>query len=272
MGAVDQVRRLRGNIVPLGVHGVLLHIVHLDGTEGAQPDMQGHKADVHAFRAHLIEELRGKVQPRRRRRRRALVFCVHGLIAVSVLQLVGDVGRQGHLAQPVQHLLEDALELKSHQAVAALRDLQDLRLEAPVAKDGPGARPQLFARPHQALPDIRLQPFEQEDLHSRPGPLAGPQEPGRDHLGIIEDHGVPGLQIFQDIAEGAMGPLSCPPVQHQEPGRRAVLQGILRDQLLRQVKIVVRGAVPEGHLARSRVFFVSIHIKTKYSINTGFAR
>ena len=64
------------------------------------------------------------------------------------------IGRQRHLSEPVQDLLENPLKFKTHQAVAALHDLQDLSLQAPVAEYCPGAGPELFAWPHEALPDI----------------------------------------------------------------------------------------------------------------------
>ena len=37
------------------------------------------------------------------------MLCINGLVTVLVLQLMGDIGRQRHLAQLVQNLLKNTL-------------------------------------------------------------------------------------------------------------------------------------------------------------------
>jgi hypothetical protein len=62
------------------------------------------------------------------------------------------------------------------------------------------------------------------------------QKSGRDNFGVVEHQTVPRLQKLQNIPEPMMGHLSPGSVQDQEPGGRTILQGILGNQLLGQVK------------------------------------
>ena len=101
---VDQIRGRRRYIVPLRMHGVLFHIIHLYRAEGSQAHMERHKSDLHPLCPDLIEQFRGKVEACRGRCSGPLVLCVYGLVAVPVPELVSDIGRQGHLTETVEHL------------------------------------------------------------------------------------------------------------------------------------------------------------------------
>ena len=68
---------------------------------------------------HTVQKLRGEVQPRRGCRRRAVDLGVHRLVSLLILQLLLDIGRQGHFAETLQHLKEYPLIGEPHQAVAA---------------------------------------------------------------------------------------------------------------------------------------------------------
>ena len=54
LGTVDQLRRLSRHVVVLRVHFVLGHIFHLNRTEGTQPNMQCHIADIDAHGLNIL--------------------------------------------------------------------------------------------------------------------------------------------------------------------------------------------------------------------------
>ncbi len=167
------------------------------------------------------------------------MLCIDRLVAVPVLELVGDIGRQGHLPQPVQHLFEDSFVVESYQPIALLHGVQDFSLQQAVPEGQPGAGAAFLAGPHQRLPDIAASALQQQQLHMGSGALPLPKEPGRDDLGVVQHQAVPGPQELPNFPKSMMG--NCPGalVQHQEPGGGPLLQGILGYQLLGQLKIIV---------------------------------
>ena len=63
------------------------------------------------------------------------------------------------MPQLVQDLLEDPFELKMNDAVAALRDLQDLCFQEAFTKGKTVARTDTFARTYQDFPAVCLEGF-----------------------------------------------------------------------------------------------------------------
>ena len=72
------------------------------------------------------------------------------------------------------------------------------------------------------------------------GPFLDAQKPCRDHLGVVEDERISGPQVLRNVPEGPVLDLTGLPVHDEEPRRRPVSERILRDQLLGEVKIVIR--------------------------------
>ncbi len=203
---------------------VLLHIVGFDRPEGPETHMQRHVRDMDAHRLDFPEQFLRKMQPRRRRRRRSFIFRVDRVVARPVLKLVVDVGRQRHLPERVQHLLENALIVKLHQPVPLIDDIDDLAderslLRRPVraAEEDPGADPAFFARLHQRLPGIRALPGQEQDLHLSEAPLANAEKARRDHLGVVDHQGVAGLKVRGDVFEAVMPHLAGFAAQVQQP-------------------------------------------------------
>lgn len=106
------------------------------------------------------------MQPRGGRGGGSELLGIDGLVALVVLELGGDIGRQGHIAD----LFEDGIDVgplvvHPHEAVSPLDGGENLPDEQPAAKDEPRARPGLFPRLHHDLPDVLLLLVEQEELH-----------------------------------------------------------------------------------------------------------
>ena len=215
-------------------------ILHLDRTEGAQAYMQGHKSKVDPFFPDPVQQFIRKMEAGGRRRGGAAVSGVDRLVHLGIFQLMGDIGGQGHLAQPVQDFFKDPFVLETDQAVAVLNDLQDLGGQQAVPEGHPGAGAEFLAGPYQGLPYIPGPALQEQDFGVGPGPFLGAQEPGRNDPGIVQDQGIARIQIIYDIPEDLMLDLSGLSVHDQHPGQVSVLHGILGDQFLGQVEPVVR--------------------------------
>ena len=79
---------------------------------------------------------------------------IDGLIPLLVLELLLDVGGQGHFPKALQHLQENPLVLEADQTVSVRLLPDHLGGQGPVAKVHPGPGPQLPPRADQALPDM----------------------------------------------------------------------------------------------------------------------
>ena len=104
-----------------------------------------------------------EVQSRRGRRRRARLLAVHRLIAVGILQLFVDIGRQGHGARAGKDVLERPLIGEADDALARLGDGD--HFEGELVVDGelcPGAA--LPAGAHEHLPLVEVEALQKQHL------------------------------------------------------------------------------------------------------------
>ena len=203
--------------------------------------MQQNGNHVHPHVAHAGEQLRGKVQPCRRRGGAALLTRIDGLIARLVLELFMDIGRQGHLAQLVKYFLKHALVVESDPAAAVLNVADDLRAQEAAAKGAEGTRPKPPSRPDQRLPHVALQTLEQKQLHRHAGVLLLPQQARGDHLGFVDNQRVSGPEKLRQIVKMQMLYAMVGAIVHQKPAVVARFHRRLSDQLLRQFVVKVAG-------------------------------
>ena len=166
---------------------------------------------------------------------------VDGLVALPVLQLLLNVGGEGHFPQSVQHLQKNALVLEMHQPVAAGQLLGDLGGELPISEGDTGAGAQLLTGPHQTFPRVLTPVNEQQDLTGSAAGEPMTQQPGRENTGVIEDQTVAGPQIVRQIVEVAMHPCAGILIQHQQAGGIPPGDGGLGDKLLGEFKIKITG-------------------------------
>ena len=228
------------------MHVVLLDFVGFDRPERSEPHMQGNMSDVHAHLLNFLKQFFRKMKPRRRRRRRPLIFCVDRVVARFILQLVVDIGRQRHLTQGIQHLLEDALVGEPDKSVAFLQDIHDFPDEGrffsrPVraAEEDPAADAAFFTRLYQGFPGIRALTDEEQDLNLAETPLPYAVETRRNDLCIVDDQGVSRFKEGGDIPEASVRNLAGFPVQVHETRGGPVEKRILCDQLLRKIIIKI---------------------------------
>ena len=158
-GMVDFIRRFLGHLIKFCVHMVFQHVVDLDRTECAKSHMQRDIGNIHTHRFYLGKQLLCKMQSCRRRSCRAFKFCIYRLITVFVLKLMGNIGRQRHFTEGIQHLFPDPIIKKLHQAISIFLHIQNLCTQTSVAKDDLCTGAQLFAGLYEGFPDIVFHPL-----------------------------------------------------------------------------------------------------------------
>src|ERR1041385_4111523 len=110
-------------------------VLGLDGEKGAGTNMQRQPVQRDSPRVQGGKQLIGEMQARRRRGDRAFVVSKKRLVVGSVLLVIfasgSDVGRQRHVTERVDCLLEDrAVEIKAQQHFAAFAGLFDGGIES----------------------------------------------------------------------------------------------------------------------------------------------
>ena len=217
VGAIDLIRfRLLDDVV-LAVHVVFLDLVRLDRTEGAEADMQGDVGDLHALLLHGLEQLLGPVETGGRGRRRAVVLCIDGIVACLFLQLMMDVRWDRHLAEAVEHLLPDTLELETDDAVAIIDRVDDLALQQALAELDARTVPELLSRLDEALPVGRAQAAKKQYLDMCASTRLLAMQACRDDLRIVDDEAVTLMKIVDDVIKMTVIDLACEAVHHQKP-------------------------------------------------------
>ena len=157
-----------------------------------------------------------EMQSRRWRRHRALIRREHGLvvggIAIVGRALRGNVGRQRRRPEIGDGLIERRPVKRERQRDLALFALGlDLGVEmaeqadlALIAEANDVAGRELLRRLHQCLPARAVEPLDQRRLDLRLGLAADAAafELGGNHLGVVDDELVAGLQPLRQIGDG----------------------------------------------------------------------
>ena len=201
--------------------------------------MQRDVGDLHALLLHGLQQLLGPVETGGRGRRRAVVLCIDGIVACFFLQLMMDVWWDRHLAEAVEHLLPDTLELEADDTVSVIDGVDDLALQQALAELDARTVPKLLARLDETLPVGRAEATQKQYLDMCAGTGLLAMETCRNNLRVIDHEAVALMKIIDDIIKMTVVDLAGEAVHHQKPAVRALLERILRDQLLRQVIIKV---------------------------------
>ena len=180
IGLLDRQLRPRGDVIPLGVHDVIVEAVHHHRTERVEADSQLDRGDVDAPLAKLGEHLGGEVQTGGGSGRREWSVGVDGLVPLGVVDLFLDVGRKRCEANLVEYVEEWTLAAVKMDESASIAQVLP-HLDAQVAGGQLDARGKLLAGPCERLPDLVTTVFEQQYLRGAtrwsPHPNAGRQHP-----------------------------------------------------------------------------------------------
>ena len=199
--------------------------------------------DGDALFPDALQQRRSEMQAGCRRGGGAFRFRVDCLVALPVPELFVDVGRQGHLPQPVQQLLKDAFVEEAHPAAAGFfHVVQHLAAQQAVPEGADRAGFQPPARADQGFPVGGVLPPEQEHLHRDAGVLLDAQQARGDDPRLVDHQGVAGIQVFQDIVKSPVLNTVLQGTHHQQPAVVAGLDGGLGDELFRQFIVKIGGA------------------------------
>ena len=219
LGGLDPPPGGRAHLVALAVQAVPIEVVHGHRAEGVEPDVQGDPLDVEA-----LEQLGREVEPGRRRGGRARLARENRLIALRVVELLVDVGRQA-APRPRGSPSSAIRQRPSPERLEQLDRPQPL----------PGA--ELAGRTRERLPLPAAERLEQEHLHLAAGRLAQPQS--RRHDAGVVDHHQLAVQLLGELAEAALADLSARPLEDEQPRLVAAVERPLRDQLPRELVVQV---------------------------------
>ncbi len=231
-GVMDELCRFLADGVPLAVHLVVGDLVFLHGAEGAQTDVQRHFCDVDALGADGVHQLRREVEARRGGGSTAKFFGIDGLILALVFQLLGDIGRQRHLAELVQLFVERfGVIIEGDKLIAVLQRLVHDGRQAAVAEADLGAGLHPLAGLCKALPLVALHLTQEQQLTDRAGGLLNAHDTGRQDFGVVDHQQVARLKVFGQIAEDAVLDAVILLVQNHQPGSVTGAGRLLCDQL-----------------------------------------
>jgi hypothetical protein len=107
---VQGVRGFRADVADLGMHLVVVRIVRLHRQKRPRSYMQRHEVTFDAGGVQRSHQFRSEMQPRCRRGNSTFFPGVDGLIILAVAlifrALARNIGRQGNLADCVEHLVQ----------------------------------------------------------------------------------------------------------------------------------------------------------------------
>ncbi len=235
----DRIDHILADLQPLAMHEVIFDTLDPHRLKGAGAYMQGNESALDALFGDGREQRLIEMQPRGRRCHGAGAFGIYGLIALAVGGFVRpvDIGRQRHMAgslQQRQHFfgkaqLEQRIVTSQHLGFAATVD-QNRRA-------GLGR----FTRTHMGQYPMAIQYALDQYFQLAAGSLL-PEQPRRNHPGIVEHHQIARAQIFQQIAELTMGQLASGAVEHQQTAGTTLGEGMTGDKSVRQLEVKVGNA------------------------------
>ena len=200
--------------------------------------MQRYLGKADAFFSQCIHKLRCEMQACRGRSSASKLFRIYSLILGLVVQLLLDIGRQRHFPEGVQFFIQRrSIVKKFRMLVAVLHCITDDRRQCAVAEDDTRTRMQAFAGFGQAFPYVAFHLPQQKQFADRAGAFLVPNETRRQHLGIVDDQQVPGLQKAGKVTEYSMTELAAGAAEAQQARGISWFTWLLGDQFFGQVKI-----------------------------------
>lgn len=136
------------------MHMVIQNIIRFYRTESSKSDMKRYMRNLHTFCFDFFQKLRCKMQSCRRSSRRSGMLCIHGLVTILVLQLVGDVRRKRHLSKLIQNLFKNSFVFKMDQTVSFLYNLQNFPFQKTVSEADSCSGFHLLSWFYKCFPDI----------------------------------------------------------------------------------------------------------------------
>ena len=135
----------------------------------------------------------------------AQLLGVDSLILALVVQLLGDIGRQRHLAELVQLLVEGlGVVVEGDELIAVFQRLVHDGRQAAVAKADLGTGLHPLAGLCKALPLVALHLPQEQQLADSAGGLLDAHDAGGQDFGVVDHQQVARLEVFGQVVEDAV--------------------------------------------------------------------
>ncbi len=227
------------------MHLVLVEPIDGHGPERVEPDGQLHRGDPDPPLPQAGEHGLREVQSGGGGGRRHGPVGEDGLVAVGVVEGLGDVRGQGRPADLREHLEQGAVPgVGRHQPPPLPQVVADLDRQPRAGHDR--ARHQPLRWPYECLPPSVGPLLEEQHLDRTPR-VTPAEEPRRQHPGVVDHHEIARREQLRQVAdEAVLHPVT--PVD-QQAGRVPLLPRALGDGLGRQLVVDVGDGL--GRLAHS---------------------
>ena len=135
------------------------NIIDFHGSERSEPHMKCNACNIYTFFAYLCKKFLRKMQSRRRRSSRTLMFGIYRLITVFIFEFMCYIRRQRHLTEFVKNFLKYTVISKFNVSVSVFNDINYLSRQQSFAKLNNGAYVAFFTRSYEAFPCIIFHTF-----------------------------------------------------------------------------------------------------------------
>ena len=221
------------------MHFVVENVILLHRAECSKTNMKRDVGGVNALVSELSEHVLREVQTRGGSGGGAGLAAVDSVVAVLVLELLGDVGRERHLTYAVEDIKEIPLEREADKAVSLVHDVEYLSGK-PLREIDDRAGFQTLSGVYQGLPFGEAQTLEQQELNVGAGAALDAVYTRRENLAVVHYKQVAGVQVVSDVVEVPVAYLTGGAVNCHQPGAVPRLDRSLRDEFLGKFIVKIR--------------------------------
>ena len=224
---------------------MVVHEIGPDRLKGGQADIESDAPKVDALGLQRAEHSFGEMKARGRRGDGSFFSGEYRLVPVDILGSCGfvlsgplDIGRKGCVADVMKESADIGLA-EIEDAPAFTRDLDHFGLY-PVGKPGGISLPDPFSRPAQDFPGTGHDLADEQEFDLRLAARA--PEPGGQDARVVEDKDIARVHIPSEFTELVVPDRAGLPVDDHHPRVVAMGEGMLGDELRRQLVVEIRDA------------------------------
>jgi thioredoxin reductase len=233
----------------LGVDNVVFDTFYANRLERPIAHVQRYFGSLDALCCQRIEQPGREMQPRRRRRNRAAVACVNGLITVAVGRLIAalDVWRQRDVPNPIDCIVDvDPLIGPETDSAAAMKMTCDdfpMKPRVVAFEDDARADVELLPRVHQRFPDLEVSRrdwrkfTDKQALNRSPAGNATAKKPRGKDPRVVEHEQIASSKVIAKLRENRVFDRPAFAMHHEQPGVTARSGRLLGDQLIGKVEV-----------------------------------
>jgi hypothetical protein len=220
-----------------------LDLVHADGLKRAIPHVQRDGCALHALSCKRVHQLGREVEAGSRSGNRSALRCIDCLIPLAIVNAIAalDVRRQGHVADSVDNDVERRARGngEAYRPPAMKPSIENLAAQRMTGalENEPRALVQSLAWVHEALPDIRVEPSNEQTFGGAAARQSFTKKSRRKNLAVVDHEKIATAKQRRQIPKSMMRNATADAVQ-DEQSRAATLGGwFLSNQLGGQIEI-----------------------------------